>query len=289
MKFAKITIAAFFLFITTLLYAEMTVIKVEGSAAYKDGNTWQLIKVNQKLPEGVKISTGANSYVDIKLNSKNHTIQVKPYSMIQVFSNETRTEANTNIGLKRGSINAKVPREEHVKTVFRVTSPIATSSVRGTEENISYGPDTGMVVEVLSGTVEARNNAGRGNLLTGRQKFVQSGPSGQPDHIMKDIRDMSIVQVSGLGLTPEERESMQYIDEQTGGPGGDTPGLDNMLQNGRLNQIPKEGGDTGGTPGSGWMYIDWGYWGPGWYRNPKTNPWPWYSPNPRDNKPLRLR
>jgi len=230
-KLAKITIGAFFLFITTLLYAEMTVIKVEGSAAYKDGNTWQLIKVNQKLPEGIKISTGANSYVDIKLNSKNHTMQVKPYSMVQVFSNETITEANTNVGLKRGSINAKVPRDANVKTVFKVTSPVATSSVRGTEENISYGPDTGMVVEVLSGEVEAKNNSGRSNLLTGRQKFVQAGQSGQPNHIMKDIRDVSIVQVSAHGLTPEEKTSMLYNDEQTGTPGNDTPVLDNLLQN----------------------------------------------------------
>jgi hypothetical protein len=221
MKLTKIIITAFFLFITTFLYAEITVIKIEGSAAYKDGNKWSVLKVNQKLAEGVKISTSANSFVDIKLNAKNHTIQIKPYSMVQVFSTETKTDTNTNIGLKRGSINAKVPRDANVKTVFKVSSPIATSSVRGTEQNVSYGPDSGMVIEVVNGEVEGKNNNGRTNFLTGKQKFIQSVSSSQPLHILQESRDKSVIHIAAHGLTPEETESMQFVDEQMGSPDGD--------------------------------------------------------------------
>ena len=250
MKLAKIIITTLFLFIATLLYADITVLKIEGSAAYKDGHKWVPLKVNQKLPEGTKISTGANSFVDIKLNSKNHTIRVEPYSMIQIFSKETQTNTNTNIGLKRGSINAKVPRNENVKTEFKVTSPVATSSVRGTEENISYGPDTGMVVEVVSGEVEGKNNSGRTQLITGRQKFVQPDSSGKPNHILQDVRDSSVVQVSSLGLTPEEKESMMYIDELTGSPDSGKSVLNNQSHNKGINrwegkQAP---GALGGRP-----------------------------------------
>ena len=216
MKLTKIMIATFFLFVSTFLYADIIVTKIEGSAAYKEGNKWVPLKVNQKLFEGVKISTSANTFVDIKLNSKNHTIQIKPYSMVQVFTNETKTDTNTNIGLKRGSINAKVPRDENVKTVFKVTSPIATSSVRGTEQNVSYGPDRGMVIEVVNGEVEGKNHNGKTNYLTGKQKFVQPTSSGQPNHILQDSRDQSIVQAGGLGLTADEAASAIYNDQQVG-------------------------------------------------------------------------
>jgi len=88
MKLLKIILTTSFLFLTTLfittrLYADITVLKIEGAAVYKAGSKWVPLKVNQKLPEGTKVSTGANSYIDIRLNTKNHTIQVKPYSMIQ--------------------------------------------------------------------------------------------------------------------------------------------------------------------------------------------------------------
>ena len=237
MKTAKIILVTSFLFITTLLYADITVLKIEGSAAYKDGNKWTALKVNQKLAEGVKISTGANSYAEIRLNSKNHTIQIKPYSMVQIFSKETKTDTNTNIGLKRGSINAKVPRDENAKTIFKVTSPVATSSVRGTEENISYGPGGGMVIEVVNGVVEGKNNHGRTNLLTGRQKFVQPNSSGKPHHILQSVRDKSVVYAGGNGLTSKELESNLYSDEQVGSPEGDISVLGNQVQKNSSNVI----------------------------------------------------
>lgn len=237
MKLLKVIITTSFLFITTLLYADIIVLKVEGSAAYKEGNKWLPLKVAQRLPEGVKVSTGPNSFVDIRVNSKNHTIQVKALSMVQIFSKETKTDTSTNIALKRGSINAKVPRDDNVKTVFKVSTPIATSSVRGTEQNVSYGPGSGMVIEVVSGEVEGKNYAGRTYILTGRQKFVQPNSSGKPNYILQDARDNAIIQVSGHGLTSGELEPMLYSDEQIGGSGSDTSVLDNQSQNANVNVI----------------------------------------------------
>jgi len=237
MNLLKVIITTSLMFLTTLLYANITVLKVEGTVAYKDGNRWLPVKVGQKLVEGVKISTGADSFVDIKLNSKNHIVQVKQLSMVQIFSKETGTDTNTNIGLKRGSVNTKVPRDENVKTVFKVSTPIATSSVRGTEQNVSYGPDSGMVIEVLSGEVEGKNTGGRTNRITGRQKFVQSSLSGNPQHILQEVRDNAIIQVSGQGLTNEERESMLYSDEQIGSPGGDISILGKQSHGGNKGNV----------------------------------------------------
>jgi hypothetical protein len=236
MKLINVTIAAIsILFFTAVLHAEISVIKVEGSAAYKEGNKWIPLRTNQKLSEGVKISTGANSFAELKLNSQNHTIRIKPFSMLQVFSKESKTDTNTHIGLKRGGIMAKVPREGKVKTIFKVSSPIATSSVRGTEENISYGPDTGMVIEVIKGVVEGSNTLGRSNVLTGRQKFIQKYSFAQALHILQDVRNSSIIQVYGNGLTAEEIASMLYSNDQVGSPDGDVSILGNQTQNAKVN------------------------------------------------------
>lgn len=223
MKLLRLTIILIsILFFTAALHAEITVLKVTGSAAYREGNKWLPLKAGQKLPEGVKVSTGANSSAELKLNSLNHTVKIKPFTMIQVYSKESKTDTNTLIGLKRGSINAKVPRKGNIKTIFKVSSPIATSSVRGTEENISYGPDRGMIIEVIKGAVEASNRTGRSNMLSGVQKFIQKYNSAQALHILQDARNKSLIEVYGHGLTPEEIVSMLYSDDQTGSAGGDT-------------------------------------------------------------------
>jgi len=223
------------LFFTAALHAEISVIKVEGSAAYKEGTKWIPMKTGQKLAEGVKISTGANSYADIMLNSKNHTIRIKPFTLIQIFSKDSKTETDTHIGLKRGGIMAKVPRENNVKTIFKVSSPIATSSVRGTEENISYGPDTGMIIEVIKGVVEGRNNLGRSNMLSGRQKFIQRYTMAQALNILHDVKNQSIIQVYGNGLTAEELAAAIYSDSQTGSPEGDNSIINNQVKNANVN------------------------------------------------------
>lgn len=230
MKAIKIIISvAFLLLFSTSLFAEIKATSVKGTVAYRDGRKWVPLKVNQVLKEGTRISTGANSTAVIRLNRLNHTITVKPMSMIQVFSKESASSTDTHIGLKRGGVNARVPRDSNVKTIFRVSTPVATSSVRGTEENIGYGPGKGMTVEVVSGVIEGKNRLGKRNFISGRQKFSQEKGKGKPGHILNDVKSNSFANVNGNGLTPEETETMLYTGtDQTGSPDGETGVLDNQ-------------------------------------------------------------
>lgn len=223
MKSLKITvISSLILLFSTALYAEISVIKIQGNVSYREGRSWLPVKEQQKLPEGVKISTGTNSFAELKLNSINHTVKIKPLTMIQVFSKQTAENSETHIGLKRGGITAKVPRDSNVKTIFKVSSPIATSSVRGTEEDITYGPEKGMIVEVLSGMIEGRNRLGKGNYISGRQKFVQQVNSADVQNILKEVKSESQIQVYGNGLTPAEIATMLFVgNEQVAGSGDD--------------------------------------------------------------------
>jgi len=227
MKPLTMTIISLIIFLfSTSLYAEISVIKVEGNAAYREGKSWLPLKEKQKLPEGVKISTGANSYAELSLNSINHSVKIKPLTMIQIFSKETAENSDTHIGLKRGGITAKVPRNSKVKTIFKVSSPIATSSVRGTEEDINYGPDKGMTVEVISGEIEGKNRHGKSNYISGRQKYIQRFMYSQALNILNDVRNQSLVSVYGNGLTPSEIATMMFFgDEQLGSSDDNAAGL----------------------------------------------------------------
>jgi len=230
-KAILLTIFFITFFYSSNSFADITVIKIQGTAAYRDGNKWSPLKEKMKLPEGVKVSTGANSYAVISLNSINHTVKVEPLTMIQIFSKETKSETDTHIGLKRGQITANVPRDEKVKTIFKVSTPVATSSVRGTEERITYGNRSGMTVEVLRGSIEATNRLGRGNLISGRQKFVQMSNSANSGNILSSVRSITIVSVNGYGLISEETATSQYSGgDQTGSPDGDTGAFFNNIQ-----------------------------------------------------------
>jgi len=154
-----------------------------------------------------------------------------------VFSSESAVETDTHIGLKRGGVNARVPRDSNVKTVFKVSTPVATSSVRGTEQNVGYGPGSGMSVEVVSGEIEAQNRLGKSNSIAGRQKFSQEKGKGKPGHILSDVQSSSFASVHGNGLTSDELETGLFTGtDQTGSADGDTGVLDN--QGGRTVRVP---------------------------------------------------
>lgn len=245
MNFIKITLASIsILLITTILQAEITVLKVEGSASYKEGNKWIPLKENQKLSEGAKVSTGAKSFADIKLNSLNHTVRVKPFTMIQIFSKESKTDTDTHIGLKRGGVIAKVPRDSKVKTIFKVSSPIATSSVRGTEKEVTYGPDNGMTVTMLSGEAVVMNHGGQTVQITGDQIFHQTPDNPNPDNPLQNLMDSTFISVSGNGLT--SNETAVNNPDQIGSPDDDSFMVD--------DQIPQDNKkDTTAT-----VNVDWG-------------------------------
>jgi hypothetical protein len=148
--------------------------------------------------------------------------------MIQVYSKETKTETDTHIGLKRGALHAKVPRKGNVKTIFKVSSPIATSSVRGTEHKTFHGASFGTHLNPLINTTQAMNRHGRTFYISGKQNFNQMPNQGTPQYILQGARNGSFIRVFGHGLTPDELASMLYSDDQTGSAGGDTGILGNQ-------------------------------------------------------------
>jgi len=190
-------------------YAEIIVLSKKGDVAYKKARRWKPIKKGQKLIEGTKISTGIRSSSVIKID--NHILKVHQLTMMKIFRNRTtKRKRLTHLGLKYGSINARVKRIKRLRTSFKITTPIATSSVRGTEEFVSYGPKSGMVIRVLEGSVSGENAYGVSNEVRGSHVFRLGQNRPRPKNMLSDIRDQSLVWIYDDHITEDEKDYHEY-------------------------------------------------------------------------------
>ncbi len=230
MKRKLIVIFTITLFLSSVsLFAQIKVISLKGKVSYKAGRQWKQLKRNQILNEGTKISSGTNSYAVLQLNRHRHLLEIKPLTVLKVYGKSTAVRSNTHIGLKRGKVRARVAKNSRVRTVFKISTPVATSSVRGTIEDVAYGPARGMRVNVIEGAIEGENRNGKSTVIRGRQVFSQQGGSAAFGDTMKDVRGRSFAGIHGEGLTPEELAFiLMFGDDFQGSPGGDTQILDNQ-------------------------------------------------------------
>ena len=109
-----------------------TVTEVAGKVECKlPGNDWKTAKVGDTVPAGSCISTGFKSTAIIKTESA--TLTVKPVtrlSLEELIKSEGTTK--TQMFLMAGRVKAEVTPKEGEKAEFKVKSPTATASVRGT-------------------------------------------------------------------------------------------------------------------------------------------------------------
>ncbi|MFH0976214.1 MAG: FecR domain-containing protein [Spirochaetota bacterium] len=205
MKIKKVSIfILLILVLSSASFAEVTVTSVKGQAKYKTGNQWLDLAPGAKLAQGTKISTGVNSSVVLNINGD--TVTVRQMTMLKIEENALSTkESSTKIGLKRGGLNARISKVKTLRTNFRISTPVATSSVRGTEEEVFYGPGTGMLVKVLEGEILTMNRLGFNNHIRGRLEFRQDNHKSSPGNIAGNLIDETKGGLVG-NLTDEEKQ-----------------------------------------------------------------------------------
>ena len=219
-----------FTFISSLAFSSINVVSVRGDVAYKSGRQWKPLTKGQELTEGTKISTGVRS--SALINIDNNKLYIRQLTMMKIFRNKvTKKRRDTNIGLKYGSLNARIKRIARLKTSFKITTPVATSSVRGTEELVSYGPKSGMIIKVIEGQVNGETPNGVNNIIYGRYLFRLKSDKSRPENLLSDVRDRSIVKLHDENIMDEEKYfneywsdeivdnsegSVSYIDSKTG-------------------------------------------------------------------------
>ncbi len=191
------------------LFAKITVESVKGEAAYKNDKQWIPLSKGMELAEGTKISTGVKSWAIIKIDED--SLKVRELTMMKIFRNRRTTDLkNTHIGLKHGSLRARIQRLGTLKTSFKITTPVATSSVRGTEEIVSYGPKTGMIIQVLEGTVEGQNPNGSPSFVSGKSVYKRKPGDSKPENLLTTEKDKSTVQIFDPNITNDEKDSHEY-------------------------------------------------------------------------------
>jgi hypothetical protein len=203
-----ITISAAVLFQTDL-FAKITVESIKGEAAYKKGRQWVPLSKGMELAEGTKVSTGVKSWA--LLNIDGDSLRVRELTMMKIFrSRKTAERKDTHIGLKHGSLRARIQRLGTLKTSFKISTPVATSSVRGTEQIVTYGSKSGMTIQVLEGTVEGQNPNGSTKLVSGKSVYKQKPDDSKPENLLSDEKDKSVVQISDPNITDDEKDSQEY-------------------------------------------------------------------------------
>jgi hypothetical protein len=141
-------------------------------------------------------------------------LTVKPLTTIKVLKNTLSKNSSDNvIGLKNGSVNARVKRIGTLKTRFNIVTPVATSSVRGTDQDTSNGPAFGMGVKVI-GLLNVSNPGGVNRNVGGRSVFSLRSGNARPDPLLGNLRRGSIPPLNPPNITGDEESGLEFFGDQ---------------------------------------------------------------------------
>ncbi|TFH39791.1 MAG: hypothetical protein E4G96_08690, partial [Chrysiogenales bacterium] len=146
-------------------------------------------------------------------------------TIMKVSENVERAgSSSTTIGLRRGSVRAKVASDARVKTVFKVSTPVATSSVRGTEQIVVHSPTFGTRIIVLANMVEGSGLNSAGKMISGDLEFWQKYASPVPESLMTGMEDF-LTQTNSLFVTLDEETALALFgDDFLNYAPGNSPG-----------------------------------------------------------------
>ncbi|MBQ0040084.1 MAG: FecR domain-containing protein [Treponema sp.] len=128
----KITAILFVAFLAAGAFAlNAKVISVKGKVEVQEAGMWIPLEKGDIVEKGTVISTGFNSEAVLSVSNSNFTLG--PLTRITIENLvSTGTKDNTQIYIDSGSISANVSGKDGKRAGFKVRSPVATASVRGT-------------------------------------------------------------------------------------------------------------------------------------------------------------
>ena len=165
--FLIISLVCFML--TPLLAISGEVVAVKGKAEIKQGGKWIPAKAGNKITSGLMISTGFKSELTLKIDGS--VITVKPMTRLTIEEIAEKNETvSSEVYLNVGSVKADVKPASTKKVEFKVKTPVATASVRGTSGEISSDGlligTSGSWSYVNNGGIETRVNIGESVIIS---------------------------------------------------------------------------------------------------------------------------
>ncbi|MGQ9842896.1 MAG: FecR family protein [Spirochaetota bacterium] len=194
------------------VFAAITVVSVKGDVLYSTKAAFAPLQKGMQLNEGTKIQTGPQSKAVLDIDG--NILTIKPLTLIKVYKNTaTKGESINSIGLSYGSVNAKVKKLPQVKTSFLITTPVATSSVRGTEQDTSFGPGFGMQVTVPEGELVVQSN-GENKKVSGNLEYSKGTNDPRGSDITQGMKNSFIGNLASDNLTNEEKDTLGVYGDQ---------------------------------------------------------------------------
>ena len=194
---------AFGLVVVSAASINATVLELAGKVEYQaPGKGWVPAKVGTVLPKGTIVSTGFKSTAILKVGTS--TVTVKPItrlSLEEILESDSGTQ--TQLFLLAGRVKADVTPQAGKSIDFKVKSPTATASVRGTGFEFD-----GINLFVEKGSVQFMTPSGMRRFI-GQGEFSRLSPDGTVS---------SPVAVSGSGL-----DTVDSTGGDDDGSGGDNP------------------------------------------------------------------
>ncbi|MFA6505782.1 MAG: FecR domain-containing protein [Treponemataceae bacterium] len=179
----------FFSLFSSPLFAEVAVKAVKGTVGVMAGKgKLQAVKVGMKLTDDATVVTGANSEVTIIVN--NGTITLKSLTTAKLRGiGLTPTASTANVALRNGTVVSDVKQITGLKTSFTVTTPVGTSSVRGTTHTVSYGPERGMSVAVSAGIVAVSSLRGASRPVAAGNSYTEGTAASAPQVVSQTTQE----------------------------------------------------------------------------------------------------
>ncbi len=153
-----------------------TVETVTGKVDVLIGGSWKKATVGMNIPDGTKIMTAIDSSVKIKTTGG--FFQVKELSMVTFHEQTSDSGSRQAVNVQMGTVNVQFQRVQGTSSSFDVQTPRGTASIRGTWEEVTYYPMTGMQVNVIEGLIVISDNHGNSLPLTQDQLAVIAQASG---------------------------------------------------------------------------------------------------------------
>lgn len=198
-------IFSIFLILPSLSYSAIKVTSTRGKVSYSRVGKWSPVRKGMTLKKGTRIMTGLRSFAI--LNFDGHTITLRSMSKMKIYQNLRSSKQSINrIGLNFGSVNAKIKRIKKLKTVFKISTPVATSSVRGTEEEVSFWKSKGMKIIVIKGSIYGESKHGTLATVSGKQTFKVIPGKVRPDHLLSDQFHQHFINITDPNTTDNEKE-----------------------------------------------------------------------------------
>lgn len=104
---------------------------VAGKVEVQKDGAWVAVKVGDVLSKGAVVSTGFKSTAELKINDAIVTLGPLTRMTVQQLVADSSID-ETSLFMDSGSVKADIDRVSGKRVNFKISSPVATASVRGT-------------------------------------------------------------------------------------------------------------------------------------------------------------